>query len=107
MKALLLNLKAVFELPDNITIVNSGDTELEIKNFPGKDVFIDPIFLLNSVDFDIKNKDKNSLDKNYLASMTKCELVELSDTPPKTKYGVSEADHQIFELVKLDGEDAI
>jgi len=107
MKALLLNLKAVFELPDNIIIVNSGDIELEIKNFPGRDVFIDPQFLLNSVDFDIKNKDKNSLDKSFLASTTKCELVELSDNPPKTKYGLSEANHQIFELVNLDGDNAI
>ena len=79
-------MKAVFELPDNInTIDDNGnivdDNAIELKKHPGKDLFINSQYLLDSADINLSQKDEKSLDNNYLAGSWKYELVELYDKP--------------------------
>ena len=107
MKAILFNLKAVFELPANInTIDDNGDIEIELKEHPGKDLFINSQYLLDSADISLSQKDKKSLDNNLLESTWEYELVELSDEPVQNENILSKADLQIIDLISLNGKES-
>ena len=108
MKAIVFNLKAVFELPDNINTIDdngnivddNGNIDIELKKHPGKDLFINPQYLLDSADINLSQKDEKSLDDNYLAGSWKYELVELSDEG-ETIGGVTvNAHRQIDTLIE-------
>lgn len=107
MKAILFNLKAVFELPDNINMIDdNGDIEIELKEHPGKDLFINSQYLLDSADISLSQKDEKSLDNNLLESTWEYELVELSDEPVKDENVLSKADLQIIDLLSLNGKES-